>query len=170
MDHICGWVLPSGRVILRSECAACNEEEVMTKQSNAELIAAHQFDSGNCTCGAPWHECSYAPYAERLEAADAADQRAAELAAGLQAVRDWASSAAYGEGDYYSGYDSAQGAVLDILGDTPADALREHDAALIEAVRAEEREKAAQIVEASYEDQPTWLRNGIAARIREQGS
>lgn len=58
----------------------------MTEQSNAELIAAHQFDSGNCACGLPWHECSYAPYAERLEAAD---QRAAEYAAVVEKAEDF---------------------------------------------------------------------------------
>lgn len=33
----------------------------MTEQTNAELIAAHQFDSGNCACGLPRHECTYIP-------------------------------------------------------------------------------------------------------------
>lgn len=31
-----------------------------------ELIAAHEFEGGNCTCGLPWHECPYSHYSSAL--------------------------------------------------------------------------------------------------------
>lgn len=103
----------------------------MSEQTNAELIA-------EVTERLTWPtQTSDTPLLDRLAAAlQATERRAVELAAVVKEVRDWASSAAYGEGDYYSGYDSAQAEVLDILDDGSTESLREHDRELRERIIA----------------------------------
>lgn len=91
----------------------------MTEQSSAELIAAHQFDSGNCTCGLTWHECPYAPYATALEAAE---QRAAEYAAVVEQERQWWQSVREEHNEHLM---LLRKASLRRLAVTPADTLHE---------------------------------------------
>lgn len=93
----------------------------MTEQTNAELIAeARGIDFVWVLDNSP--DDSVETIQELADALEAADQRAAELAAVVEKVRAWAGS--------HSG--SAVSIIRSLLATAPADALREHDEALIE--------------------------------------
>ena len=93
------------------------------------------------------------------------EQKSAELAAVIDELRQWAAATRYkvsGNHDtfdtYHEGIDRAQGEVEGLISEVPADALRAHDAALIDSLADEEVPAA---VEARR-----WLRDR-ARQVRE---